>query len=928
MRSAIPLHRARRLTCASACVFLISGSVLARPIPDDPSTWRPVRHWTTEHGLPQNWIHMLSQRSDGSIWAGASSGLARLEGERFRTLEPEDLPGLGSTHVHSLSSHGPDLWLMSQAGELYRTDDGERFHGVSWPDGARPRREIQLDHEGRLGFFTSDYRFFAETDVDLEFRQLDTPRTFSPRDTFFMHHQGPEERFLHRWSADGISVVQLPSGERIAGTGVALRDREGILHVSDWTEIQRFEVNDPSGKVRRLSPIELPRPISSFVFDHGGELWVAFEEGGLARRHDGVWEMLYPDLPQGRLSTDREGSLWLGGGGGAGLWQILPPTPLFTQTQLDGLPSDVIWTSLEARDGTLWVGTRKGVVRWTESGFEPLKGTEGSPVYSLAEDAAGRLWIGALNGLKVWIPSTSTLVAVDLRNGQKQPSIRGQILTTGADMVWVAGRGGPYRIAAASLRPTPVGDGGQLGLGLHPARGIHLDRQGRLWIAAERDGVFRFDGERLETVLAQGEAHGWGFWEDGDGALWLLNRDRGLTRIDGGPPVVIDQSHGLFDNTVHHVAADDLGWLWMTSDRGIFRVREASLQAVASGEASQLDVMVFERQDGLREVECNSGYPGIVRLDDGRLTFPTMGGLVWTDPGRIHDDAPAPGILITDSEPPRPLDREAPVRLDPTRRDIEVDYAALTSVAPGSARYRYRLSGFEQDWVDAGTRRTARYTHLPPGQYTFSVQASNGEGKWSESPAELRIEAPRLWHEHAFVRALALLAALFGVWRVGRLALAAQHSRELEALVEERTRELHQEQRRSAEQEEEIRQLQYRLTAQEVEVESEDEAFLRKVLEAVEANLHSAEFGVFELAEAVHLSRRQLHRKLVALTDESPKDLLRRIRLERAAQLLEGGAGSVAQVAAAVGYTKPAHFSERFKEAYGQSPSAWTGRLN
>jgi len=213
------------------------------------------------------------------------------------------------------------------------------------------------------------------------------------------------------------------------------------------------------------------------------------------------------------------------------------------------------------------------------------------------------------------------------------------------------------------------------------------------------------------------------------------------------------------------VLDDGRGNLWMGSNRGIYRAAKADLDAYAAGKVKSIACTVYGTSDGMRKRETNWGSPSAVRARDGRLWFGTTAGVAIIDPASIAKNVVPPPVVVQrfladDVELPL-----APsVTLAPGTHNIEIDYAGLSLVSPAKVRYRYRLDGYDEQWVDAGTRRAAYYTHVAPGTYRFRVIAANDDGVWNERGASIDFVLKPYFHQTPwFYALLALALILFGV---------------------------------------------------------------------------------------------------------------------------------------------------------------------
>ncbi len=225
---------------------------------------------------------------------------------------------------------------------------------------------------------------------------------------------------------------------------------------------------------------------------------------------------------------------------------------------------------------------------------------------------------------------------------------------------------------------------------------------------------------------------------------------------------------------------------------------EAEANAVADGNAMRLTCEVFDGEDAVKTTDKSAQEYSGGRSVDGKIWFPSSKGLVMIDPANVPREVVPPRVsiervLINGRE--YPTDREP--RLAPTAGNLEFHYAALNYRAPLKTRYRYRLEGYETDWIDAGDRRSAFYTNLAHGRYRFQVQACNADGVWNTTGAQFALTLPARYHETRWFRALCAVAVLglgvYGWWMVHLRRKHAQLRQThdlLEAKVQERTAEL------------------------------------------------------------------------------------------------------------------------------------------
>ena len=251
----------------------------------------------------------------------------------------------------------------------------------------------------------------------------------------------------------------------------------------------------------------------------------------------------------------------------------------------------------------------------------------------------------------------------------------------------------------------------------------------------------------------------------------------------------------MFENGVFQILEDSRGNLWMSCNHGVYRVSKRELNDFAAGKRSSITSMAYGKSDGMLSLECNGGYwPAAIKARDGKLWFPTQDGVAVVDPAAVSINLRPPPVVIESclvDRAPMPVDR--PVRIEPGQDNIEIQYTGLSFVDSEHIQFKYRLEGLDRDWIDAGMRRTAYYSHLPAGNYLFKVIAANSDGIWNTEGRSLPVVVlQRFYRTWWFLTLASLLAAgsLLLAWkyRISQLerANALQHvfSRQLIASQE------------------------------------------------------------------------------------------------------------------------------------------------
>jgi signal transduction histidine kinase/CheY-like chemotaxis protein len=800
--------------------------------------------WTVKDGLPVNSVNTLLQDRTGYIWAATFDGLVRFDGIRFTVFNSANSEELPSNRIIQLKE-GRDgsLWLITEQGHVVRFRDG-RFTNIAFETG-KPSPGIAVlfvDSLGTAWVGTPDGLWTVQRD-----RLIRVGRgTLGARVTAITRRRdgsvwvGTDGAGIFRVSSDGqatkvatdpavdtdfiIRLVEDASGALWIGGNRGLwvlRDRVVQVKASQPLSLASIVVQVPatgtlfaqasSGVYRIESDSAIP--VTPGFSTNGLRLWADADAMWSVGRQD-----VFRDgqrvftLPERRIVTaalfDREGSLWLGTDAG-GLHRF--KQALFTTYSVaEGVGDPNVYATYVGRSGTVWLGTwGKGVSR-----LDPVTGrasslaTLASPsaVNSFYEDATGAMWVAVGTfggGVLVCTPPSMTCRA----DGPRELRDRAVFALYGdADgRMWAGAAGRLFRHDGKRWTSFPPSSGGPEAT----VRAFASTRDGALWMGTNGGGLTRYrEGTFTRVTRADGMPSDIvrSLYQDADGWLWVGTEGRGLARLDprawsatpGGAPdtarriVRVGTKDGLFDEVIHQILEDDAGRLWMNTNRGIFWVARSELNAFADGRISRIHPTAYAERDGIRNREGNGGVqPAGAKGPDGRLWFPTQDGVVVVDPANVRRERLAPPLVVEQvlagGEALRP--QRDSIALRPNERDVQIEYTALTFLEPTNVRFRYRLDPYDAGWVDVGNRRTAFYTKVPPGRYTFVVEASDAAGGWFEPGTRLAVRVlPQVWETGVFrwasIAALGVLLLVAVRWREARLRARALH---LERVVAERT---------------------------------------------------------------------------------------------------------------------------------------------
>ncbi|MBD9370269.1 ligand-binding sensor domain-containing diguanylate cyclase [Xanthomonas sp. XNM01] len=758
-----------------------------------------VTAWTMEDGLPHNLVHSIGQDQAGLLWIGTWEGAARFNGRQFSAFDATTVPGMQIAGVRSIlpEADGSVLFGTAQFGVLQRKA-GRWTRVAEAALGGLAVSTLHRDRAGELWIGTESSLFRLDAQGRVQEPGQDPRLNGALTYVLLQDTDGAmlvgNSRGLFRMTAGGIEDLGRRVGLPAEAVRGLVRARDGGLWVAGDGGV--WHLHDG-----RAVPL-LRERVEAVLDDRDGNLWMLRAAGGLVRRGaDGLQVLGERHGLVGRgspaLFEDREGLIWAGTTNG--LFRISDGAVYGIGTA-GGLGDDYVRTILQARDGGIWIGHASGLDLWRDGQPQRVRlAADGQPqpsVMALAEDAGGRILVGTYDqGVLGVLAGDGVRTRIDKASGLPSDHVRA-ILQDRDGSVWIGTGGGLVRWRDG--RPERI-YGEADGLPARFVRTLYQARDGTVWIgtsggiaALRRDGTLR--GWRpADGFPAVGS---FDFLEDADGTLWIAS-DRGVLRMRDGRFSQYDHRVGLPRDTVLRILDDGAGNLWLSSNYGVFRIPRAGFDEVDRGTRTQLVVEVFDHNDGMPSSQANgSSAPAGWRMRDGRLWFPTARGVVVIDPTvASRQRARDTPLLIEAAEvdgQPLPLD-VTPV-LPPDARRLTVHYAAISLRAPGKLRYRYRLSGFEHAWVDAGGGTEAAYTNLPPGRFRFEVQATNAPADWSGTVAsagfDLQVEPPfwyRFWFLLSCAAGLAVLAVLV---HLGMTARQRAHRRRLRALVEQGTREL------------------------------------------------------------------------------------------------------------------------------------------
>jgi signal transduction histidine kinase/ligand-binding sensor domain-containing protein len=760
-------------------------------------------------GLPGNDVRCLAEDRSGGLWVGTASGLTRMKDGKFQTFTVSD--GLPSDGVRSmLATRDGTLWVLTAGGlaaiQVESNTGKPSVHTFSEKDGLSSAGVIGIAETGSGALWVGTTNGL---DQIVNMRVEHGPRGTSGVPIDALVSDGPNGLLmitrdgLQRLAGGALTLLakraSLPAGavRQLLGTsnGVFVAGKNSVTliqskvtvtfaagHDLPGTQIETM-MEDRLGAVWIGTNAGLARwwqgkleqfggsaelattAVLSIHEDREGDLWVGTETNGAEMLRDPFYKIIGPSqgLPDQAATSVVEvgGNLWIGTDGG-GLTRIRVTArnagsgvgdAAHTYNSKSGLASDTVLALApgvrnsedSARQGDLWVGTPDGLNqlhqgRWT--GYTSADGFADDLVRSLMVARDGAVWAGTRRGVTRWKDGSATTWKT--ANGLGSDLV-GAMLEDAAGDLWIGTLGGLSRVHEGRVRNYTTADG-------LPSNTI--------------------------TALEAGAG----------GALWIGTKSQGLARWDGSVFFSFTSADTL-PHEIYAIVEDEGGALWLSSSHGIYKIAIADLDAFRAGRVRVIPAVHYGTADGLPSFDgASTGHPSAWRMADGQICFATRRGVLIIDPSRFDGPEMAPRVVLEQiTMDDRKMTPTEFVSVPPGPSHFSFSYAGISLAAPQRVQYRYMLTGFDPDWVEAGTRRTAFYTNLPPGRYRFRVTARNAGGTWSAPGAEVWFELQPHYYQTVWFRVLLIVfitALIFGFYRLrmrslreGFNAVAAERNR-------------------------------------------------------------------------------------------------------------------------------------------------------
>ncbi|MCP5106665.1 MAG: helix-turn-helix domain-containing protein [bacterium] len=742
-------------------LFSFCCSPLSALDPDKPVGKYLLDQWTVEDGLPGNCIHAVARTPDGYLWFAVTKGLVRFDG-----IKPTTIPFIDKSTFPDTITTDRDgtLWIGSPAGLTKYRYDTRKFTTFTTKDGLTGGsfRRITEDMRGNLwlSFLAGDLNRFNKgkftvfnethglegTKINAIVEDVKGNLLFGTRENGIFKFQ--DERFLK------YEIRKLTYHHLIVPI---YEDKKGVLWIG--TNKGLFRVREGANKKTDIFTTRdglSDNYIIDIMEDRDGNLWVGTVNGlnrmKEIRPGEFLVESLLKECTITCLFEDKENSLWIGTFD-SGI-KRLKDNKFKSHPISEKYQREIIFSIYEDRRGDTWIGTLSGKLFKCRTGRSiepvPVEGISGNGIMAIAEDHMGNLWLGT-NGCGVFKRNGREFINFTTKNGLADNLVT-SIFNDSQNNLWFSTFDGLSRYRDGVFQSYKTRDGllGKRINNVYEDKNHHILAASPKGIHVIKNGIF--SNSNVTSYLKDISVTC--IYEDrleksGRIIYWIATRRGGLKRFEDGTFISYTVADGLAGNSIYQIIEDARANLWMTSDAGVLRVGKRELNQFAKGRISKINCTAFGITDGMKSIELNneSSRHSILKTRDGEIWVVTKKGITIVNPEKIKINKSPPPVVIghmffNGRHIPLPLETKNGGNGGDSFIGITTavfDFTAPTFLSPETTRFKFKLEGFDPDWVylQRGQRRLAYYRNLEPGSYTFTVTACNNDGVWNRTGASV-----------------------------------------------------------------------------------------------------------------------------------------------------------------------------------------------
>ena len=840
-------------------------------------------HYTTAQGLPSNNVLCTLRSSDGFLWLGTWYGLCRFDGGKFVTYNKPV----------KASSDNPPRKIESMA----------------------------EDAQGTLWLKTVDWKLY----------------TFNPRTLHF--HAIDNELKKYATNLQVIKIQRDDEGHVLLLTKdktllMANTDKKGNIHLQKLADAkgridpQTLQLREDIIQKTKDYLVYVGRDFRIFTLRKGkGSLTEAMQKEEVRQQQE--TERLTRLVAEAGISKyaqlyqDNDSLLWVTSSS-QGLYCISTPRHTFHLITLPDNDLTGVRCIYQMRNGRILVSTRSRNVYIYNADGELLQTLPYAKygigaVYHAMEDNRGRLWLSTKgDGLIVATPDSSQPMGYQLTHHRKDKdnpaSISGNnvyyTFIDSKDRIWVGTLDGGLNLVEERTDGQLVFYNKYNGFKHYPAYGLYTevrniteDQQGRLWVGTidglmslnrdfkkPQDIQFKTYQNTKTAAFANNDIYT--LHRDQTGQIWIGVFGGGLQRLVFDDSAIrfapLGPREGLRNDVIYSITEDLHGRLWFATEAGLSCYNQQTGR-----------IRNFDRYDGIPNVEMEEA--SAMCSTDGHLWIGTKTGILTFSPDQLQTSKTNyPTFIIdviTDNQPyvgEKALPYSDEIEMEYDQNSFIIEFAALKFQDHSQISYRYQLEGYDRDWHYAGPHRIASYNEVPPGNYTFVVEAIDDANPLLQSSARMTIHILPPWWATWWAYLIYLCIAALIAWLIVRTMLKMNRMRN-EIYISQRLAKL-------------------------TSKPDEGDEFIDRLHHIIRQNIANSDFNIDDMAAEMGLSRSAFYKKVKGLTGFAPVDLIKEFRLSHAAELLKTTNLNITEVAFRSGFKDPGYFGKCFRKRYGMSP--------
>lgn len=771
-----------------------------------------------DEGLPSDMTIRILQDTTRYLWFATYKGIARFDGVNFANYNNTSSKAIKSVTIQDLTSdkYG-NLWFASQRGVVRYAENS-----FTTPEQLKKLDNISIE---AIFYDSTTNCLWLGTTSDGLFRY--NFNTLEPLPEFLNLTQSvikviESDNKGNIWIGtqwgevikyDGDSFHLVPANQIMGGIG-AFYYTNNTSTLWAATEQGIFKLKDNELKIQKNIPI---KQANAIIEDSHNTLWVGTDNGlfrhnlktkklDSLKEETGIPNNLIRDI-----YPDKEGNLWLATYR-RGIFKLTDGVITSFSTS-EGLSSNIITTIAQKDSNTFYIGDELGTINILKNGnisrLNLKHNITQSRLKNLYIDSNKNLWISTYTGLLKREHDGEELL-FNYQNGFPTETIR-LVFEDSRKNIWVGTR------TMGLFRINPNGEiievlNRDTGLSSNYILHVTEDKLGRI-VVSTKNGINIIENYRVLKVINMDSGLPSNFTFnvhiDDENVYWASSND-GIFRIENDQNIFIfNTENGLFDNVLFDILEDEHGSFWVPCDIGIARFSKQELNNFARGKAEEYSYSIYDRSDGMKASRC-IGATKSIKTINGNLAFTTSGGVAFVNPNNIDQDEITvktiiEKIIVGENE----FNSDNKIEVPPSNDHINIHFTAFNYKSSEKIAFRYKLSPFDNEWIEPKTNRTARYTNLPPGHYTFHVQSKLDKYSWSKDTATATIIVHRSWWQTWwFITGMALLfSTLLYLMYKARTYTVKKQKQELERLVKVRTALIAEQKRELEKQAEELEKL-------------------------------------------------------------------------------------------------------------------------